>query len=159
VSLREVEGDASTPWERPLAGRLDRLVVHSELLEGNPLGDPTRRALYVHCPPEAEPQHPRLPAVYLLQGFAGRLEEWLTRSSSEPTVIERLDAMFAGDGCPPALIVFVDAWTSCGTSQFLNSTGTGRYMDYVCDEVVPFVDASYPTLAVRERRGLAGPTP
>jgi len=132
-------------------------VVDSELLEANPLGDSTRRALYVYCPPQAETQQdPRLPAVYLLQGFAGRLEEWLTQTPSEPTVIERLDAMFADGGCPPALIVFVDAWTSCGTSQFLNSGGTGRYLDYVCDEVVPFVDARYPTLAVRERRGVSG---
>jgi enterochelin esterase-like enzyme len=140
-----------------LAGRLDRLAVRSQLLEGNPHGDPTRRALYVYCPPGTETQQDsRLPAVYLLQGFAGRLEEWLTRTSSEPTVIERLDAMFAAGDCPPAVIVFVDAWTSCGTSQFLNSAGTGRYLDYVCDEVVPFVDAGYPTVAARERRGLAG---
>ena len=29
-------------------------------------------------------------------------------------------------------------------------------MDYLCDEVVPFVDERYPTLAGREHRGLAG---
>jgi enterochelin esterase-like enzyme len=140
-----------------LAGRLDRLVVRSQLLEGNPLGDPARRALYVYRPPGAETQQEaRLPSVYLLQGFAGRLEEWLTRTSSEPTVIERLDAMCASGDCPPAVVVFVDAWTSCGTSQFLNSAGTGRYMDYVCDEVVPFIDARYPTAAARERRGISG---
>ena len=52
--------------------------------------------------------------------------------------------------------MFVDAWTSLGGSQFLNSTRTGRYLDYLCDEVVPFVDARYPTLAGRDHRGLAG---
>lgn len=157
VSLHEVEGSPSAPWQQPLTGHLDRLVVRSQLLEANPLGDPARRALYVYRPPGAETQRDaRLPTVYLLQGFAGRLEEWLIRTSSEPTVIERLDAMFAAGVCPPAVIVFVDAWTSCGTSQFLNSAGTGRYLDYVCDEVVPFVDARYPTLAAPERRGLSG---
>ena len=50
----------------------------------------------------------------------------------------------------------VDAWTSYGGSQFLNSGGTGRYLDYLCDEVVPFVDARYPTAADREHRALAG---
>ena len=29
-------------------------------------------------------------------------------------------------------------------------------MDYLCDEVVPFVDERYPTLPGREHRGLAG---
>ena len=51
-------------------------------------------------------------------------------------MIERIDAMFASGECPDAIIVFVDAWTSFGGSQFLNSTGTGRYLDYLCDELV-----------------------
>ncbi|PZS02782.1 MAG: enterochelin esterase, partial [Chloroflexi bacterium] len=62
---------------------------------------------------------------------------------------------FAG-GVPPAVVVFIDAWTSLGGSQFLNSTAIGRYLDYVCDDVVPFVDARYPTVARPAARGLAG---
>ena len=54
------------------------------------------------------------------------------------------------------MVVLVDAWTSLGGSQFLNSTSTGRYLDYLCDEIVPFVDARYPTAADREHRALAG---
>jgi S-formylglutathione hydrolase FrmB len=52
--------------------------------------------------------------------------------------------------------VFVDAWTSYGGSQFINSTATGRYMDYLCDEVVAFVDERYPTVPGRDSRGLTG---
>jgi hypothetical protein len=51
MALREAEGSAGAPWERPLAGTLDRLVVESELLAGNPLGDPQQRPLYVYRPP------------------------------------------------------------------------------------------------------------
>jgi S-formylglutathione hydrolase FrmB len=64
--------------------------------------------------------------------------------------------MFAGGGCPDAIVVFVDAWTSYGGSQFINSTSTGRYMDYLTDEAVAFVDATYPTIADRDHRGLTG---
>jgi enterochelin esterase-like enzyme len=157
VSLREVEGPAGAPWERRLAGSLDRLVVESEVLAGNPLRDPTRRPLYVYRPPESEAgASRRLPSVYLLQGFGGQLDEWLARTPPAPTTIERLDSMFAAGDCPPAVIVFVDAWTSRGGSQFLNSVGTGRYLDYICDEVVPFVDSRYATLAAREHRGVCG---
>jgi S-formylglutathione hydrolase FrmB len=98
----------------------------------------------------------RLPSVYLLQGFTGQLDAWVARSDMAPTMMERLDAMFASGECPPALIVFVDAWTSRGGSQFLNSSSTGRYLDYLCDEVVPFVDAAYPTLEDRGHRGVSG---
>jgi hypothetical protein len=41
-------------------------------------------------------------------------------------------------------------------SQFVDSPGTGRYHSYPCDEVVPFVDARYRTLASPAHRGIAG---
>ena len=157
MALREVEGPAGAPWERPLHGVLDRLVVESELLADNPLGDPARRPLYVYRPPGVEIDHPRaLPVVYVIQGYTGQLDMWLNRVAFEPSMIERVDALFASGDCPDALVVFVDCWTSYGGSQFLNSLSLGRYQDYVCDEVVAFVDERYPTLADRESRGLSG---
>ena len=48
MTLREATGSAGAPWERPLRGTLDRLVVESELLAGNPLGDPATRPLWVY---------------------------------------------------------------------------------------------------------------
>lgn len=157
MSLHEAGGLPGPPWDRPLAGSLDRLVVESELLADNPLGDPSRRPLYVYRPPGVEPgQDRRLPSVYVIQGFTGQLDMWLTRAPFEPNFIERLDAMFAAGECPDAVIVLVDAWTSRGGSQFLNSTGTGRYLDHLCDEVVPFVDGRYPTIPDRDHRGLSG---
>ena len=132
-------------------------MVESDALAGNPLGDPSRRPLYVYRPPGVELDHPKpLPSVYVIQGYTGQLDMWFARQPFEPTMIERLDAMFAAGECPDAIVVFVDAWTSYGGSQFLNSTGTGRYLDYLCDEVVAFVDERYPTVADRDHRGLTG---
>jgi enterochelin esterase-like enzyme len=128
--------------------------VESELLRGNPLGDPARRPLYVYLSPAvAEEQVGPVPVVYLLQGYSNQLDTWLARRPFEPTTVERLDAMFASGQEPDGIVVFVDAWTSLGGSQFVNSPGTGRYMDYLCDEVVPFVDERYPASG---RRGVSG---
>jgi hypothetical protein len=157
MALHEVEGPAGAPWERPLHGTLDRLVVESELLADNPLGDPARRPLYVYRPPGVELDHPRpLPSVYVIQGYTGQLDMWFNRTWLEPTMVERLDAMFAAGDCPDAIVVFVDCWTSYGGSQFLNSVALGRYQDHLCDEVTAFVDERYPTAADRDRRGLTG---
>ena len=157
MALREVEGPAGAPWERPFAGALDSLVVESELLAANPLGDPARRPLYVYRPPGVELDHPRpLPSVYVLQGYFGQLDGWWSRATFEPNVLERIDAMFAAGECPDAIVVFVDCWSSYGGSQFLDSTGTGPYQSYLCDEVVPFVDQRYPTAPERDRRGVTG---
>jgi S-formylglutathione hydrolase FrmB len=154
VALRESPGPAGPPWERPLRGALDRLVVESERLEGNPLGDPHTRPLWVYAAPGAGEEP--LPVVYVIQGYTGQVDMWAARAAFEPTMLERIDELFASGECPPAYVVFVDAWTRWGGSQFLNSTGTGPYMDYLCDEVVPFVDDRYPTLRGAAHRGLAG---
>jgi enterochelin esterase-like enzyme len=137
-----------------LAGRFEQLAVESELLAGNPLGDPARRPLYVYLSPRvAEGRAARVPVVYLLQGYGNQLDTWLARKPFEPATVERLDAMFSSGEAPAAIVVFVDAWTSLGGSQFINSSATGRYMDYLCDEVVPFVNGRYPSAG---RRGVAG---
>lgn len=158
VQASEADGSGlGAPWARPLAGTLDRLVVESDLLADNPLGDPTRRPLMVLRPPGVELDHPRpLPSVYVIQGYTGQLDAWENRSFREPTMIERIDELLASEGCPDAIVVLVDCWTSYGGSQFLDSTGTGRYQSYLCDEIVPFVDERYPTAADRDRRAITG---
>jgi hypothetical protein len=157
MGLTEVQGPVGAPWERELAGTLDRLVVESELLAGNPLGDPARRPLHVYRPPGVELDHPKsLPSVYVIQGYYGQLDGWWSRSPFEPAVPERIDAMYAAGDCPDAVIVFVDCWTSYGGSQFLDSIGTGPYQSHLCDEIVPFIDERYPTAADRDHRGITG---
>jgi Putative esterase len=131
------------PWGRKLRGRLDEHVLESEALRGNPLGDPASRPLWVYTPPGADAAE--LPALYLIQGHTGQLDMWRNRSAFRPNVVELVDMLFADDDCPPARVAFVDAWTSYGGSQFLDSPGVGNYHTYLCDEIVPFVDERYPT--------------
>jgi hypothetical protein len=145
------------PWARPLRGRVDHLIVDSEALEENPLGDPARRPLYVYVPPGVdESKKSAYPSIYVIQGYTGQVDMWLNRTAFEPTMMERVDHLFADRSVPPAVIVFVDAWTSYGGSQFINSSSTGRYMDYLCDDVTSFVDERYPTIPAPEARGLTG---
>ena len=139
------------PWGRERRGRLDELEIDSPALQGNPLGDPSRRPLWVYTPP-GQADDADLPAIYLIQGLTGQIDMWRNRSAFRPNVLELVDALFADDGCPPARVVFVDAWTSYGGSQFIDSAGTGRYHTYLCDDVVPFVDERYPT----SLRGITG---
>jgi S-formylglutathione hydrolase FrmB len=145
------------PWERPLRGRLDRLVIDSEVLKGNPLEDSASRPLYVYVPPGVdEAADQAYPSVYVIQGYTGQADMWFNRSPFEPTMPERIDALFADEAVPRALVVLVDAWTYYGGSQFINSTSTGRYMDYLCDEVVSFVEERYPAVSDPGQRGLTG---
>lgn len=145
------------PWSRSMRGRFEEHAILSEALRGNPLGDPHERPLWVYLPPgyDDAPDR-RYPTLYLLQGLTGQLDMWRNRAAFRPTVPELVDELFADGGAPPCLVVWVDAWTSLGGSQFLDSPGTGRYHTYLCEEVVPWVDARYRTLAAPAHRGIAG---
>ncbi len=145
------------PWSVPLHGKLEEMTLESALLRDNPLGDPSERPLWVYTPP-ASVKHPerRLPVIYLIQGLTGQLDMWRNRAPFRRNVPELVDELFAREDVPPCFVVYVDAWTAYGGSQFVDSPGTGKYMSYLCDEVVPFVDARYPTLADRDHRALTG---
>ncbi|MGD0556000.1 MAG: alpha/beta hydrolase-fold protein [Streptosporangiaceae bacterium] len=145
------------PWSADLAGRIDEHVITSELLRDNSLGDPCDRPLLVYVPPgyEDDPGR-RYPAVYVIQGYTGHVSMWRNRSPYRQPFPETADAMFARGEAPPALVVFVDAWTKYGGSQFVDSPGTGRYHSYLCEEVVPWVDVHYRTLAAAPHRAITG---
>ena len=110
------------PWGREMAGRLDEVEVASEALRGNPLGDPHVRPLWVYLPPGYDDDRERrYPSVYVIQGFTGQLDMWRNREALRPTYIEALDELFASGSAPPCIVVLVDAWTSLGGSQYLDS--------------------------------------
>jgi poly(3-hydroxybutyrate) depolymerase len=145
------------PWSAELAGSLNEEVIVSELLRGNPLGDPHERPLWVYTPPgyEAEAER-RYPAVYVIQGFTGNVAMWRNRAPFRQPFTETADAVFATGQAPPAIVVYADAWTQYGGSQFVDSPATGRYHSYLCDEIVPWVDSHYRTIADRDHRAITG---
>jgi hypothetical protein len=145
------------PWSGTLAGRLDERVIDSTLLRGNPLGDPHERPLWVYTPPgyDDEPDR-RYPSIYVIQGYTGHVAMWKNRSAYRRPFIETADDVFAQGTAPPAVVVYVDAWTKYGGSQFVDSPGTGPYHSYLCNEVVPWVDEHYRTLDAAKHRGITG---
>ena len=145
------------PWSTDLAGHLDQRVITSERLRANPLGDPHERPLWVYTPPgyDDEPDR-RYPTVYVIQGYTGHVAMWGNRTAFRQPYPELLDTLFARGEAPPAIVVYVDAWTSLGGSQYLDSPGTGDYHSYLCSDVVAYVDARYRTLADRDQRAITG---
>ena len=114
------------PWRADLAGRLDESVIDSTLLRGNPLGDPHERPVWVYLPPGYDDGDQRYPSVYVIQGYTGHLTMWANRTPFRQPYPETVDRLFAERAAPPCIVVLVDAWTSYGGSQFVDSRGTGR---------------------------------
>jgi Putative esterase len=145
------------PWTYEIRGRFDEHELDSDALKGNALGDPHVRPLWVYVPPgyDDDPDR-RYPSIYVIQGLTGQLDMWRNRAAFRRNFPELADDLCARGEAPPCIVSWVDAWTSLGGSQFLDSPGTGRYHTYLCEEIVPFVDGNYRTLADRDHRGIQG---
>jgi enterochelin esterase family protein len=69
------------------------------------------------------------------------------------------DNLLAADLIEPVIVVFVDAWDPAHTEnrrevEFLERPRD--YADFLADELVPAIDAAYPTAATRESRTIVG---
>src|SRR3954447_4548743 len=133
------------------AHRTDRwrtLPFTSEALRDNPLGDPHVRPLHVYVPDD---ESRRYPSIYVIQGMIGMVDAWFNVEAWSASFPERIAEL-----APEAVVVLVDAFTGVGGSQFLDSPATGKYHTYLCDEIVPYVDAHFPTLPDARHRGIQG---
>ena len=118
--------------------------IVSKALAKNPLGDPSTRRLPILLPPDYESSTRRYPIIVGLTGFTGRGIMMLNDSAWGPNLTQRLEALYAA-GMPHAIFILPDCFTRYGGSQYINSAATGRYEDYVIDELIPWVDAHYRT--------------
>jgi S-formylglutathione hydrolase FrmB len=127
----------------------------SEILKNNPLGDPAVRDLIVYLPPGFTDEK-RYPTVYVLTGFTGRGKMLLNDSAFTPNLAQRMDKLINEGKIRPMIAVMPDCFTHYGGSQYINSTATGDYEDYLTEEIVPFVDANFPTLPDKNARAVMG---
>jgi S-formylglutathione hydrolase FrmB len=128
------------PWQE--------LTLSSQALAGNALGDPHERPLFVWAPADTSR---RYPSVYVLHAHMRSARSWFNVTPFETSYPDAVEALQ-----PDAVVVLVDGWTSVGGSQWIDSAGIGSYGTYLCEEVVPFVDERFPTLAEPARRALQG---
>lgn len=129
----------------------------SRVLEGNPLGDPHVRRIPVYLPPsyESAPER-RYPVLFVLTGFGGRGRMLLNDNPWSPSLDDRMDALVAAGSASEAILVMADCFTRLGGSQYMDSAATGAYETHLIEELVPWIDARYRTLATREHRGVMG---
>ena len=144
------------PTTKAARGSVVNIPLESQVLKGNPLGDPHERDLYVYLPPGYEETDERYPTVYCLTGFTGRGRMLLNDHAFTPNLAERMDRLIAAGTIKPMIVVMPDCFTYFGGSQYINSTATGNYEDYLTQEIVPFVDENFRSITDRNSRAVMG---
>ncbi|OGA57902.1 MAG: hypothetical protein A3F77_02435 [Betaproteobacteria bacterium RIFCSPLOWO2_12_FULL_67_28] len=143
------------------AGTFVVLEHVSQVLKGNPLGDPHLRKLGVWLPPQYDEDATRgrgrhFPVLFDLVGFTG---SGLAHANWKPfgdNVPERAARLIHERRMGPAIIVFPDCFTALGGNQYINSPAIGDYADYLTGELIPFVEREFRALPGREHRGCFG---
>jgi S-formylglutathione hydrolase FrmB len=54
-----------------------------------------------------------------------------------------MNRLISSKKCGPLLLVLVDCFTKYGGNQYINSIATGRYEDYIIQEIIPLIDEKY----------------
>src|SRR5262249_26044507 len=122
-------------------GTVHRLIVDSQILKGNPLGDPAERIVDVYVP--AGRRGDGLPLLVGLVGFTAggpAHSNWKNFGENLP---ERLDRLIASGVMEPCVVALPDCFTKLGGNQYINSAGMGRWEDFLLSEAVPFVEAKF----------------
>jgi len=132
---------------RLFAAELDVLEIPGVTLRDNPLGDPAARHLAIFKPDGLKDDQPATLVIYL-PGWGSSSEDAIAvgRTAWFGAVVDQLAVTH------PVRIAVVDGRSRYGGSQFLNSTATGRYADYVAEEILP-------VLTTRYAGAKTGPTP
>jgi predicted esterase len=136
-----------------LKGELVTTIVESDALRGNPLGDPRSREVPVYLPPGSRKD---LPLVAVLAGFTGVGSGALRGTPWDLSFPQRYERLLERGDASPCAFVFPDAFTRFGGSQYMNSSATGRYEDYLVDEVMGYVEREFGVGGCAQRRGLMG---
>jgi S-formylglutathione hydrolase len=156
-SIRSALVGAAIAFVLPLAasaqGTIEKITVHGKSLEGNLEGDSPDRDVWVYLPPSyAKQSGRRYPVLYFLHGYTAHAESYWKMMA----VPETADQAMGGGALKEMILVLPDAFTVYDGSMYSNSPTTGDWEDYVCQDLVSYIDSHYRTIAAREARGLAG---
>ncbi|MCX7877986.1 MAG: esterase family protein [Ignavibacteria bacterium] len=137
-------------------GNIITVEYKSNVLKENPLKDPYKRDIYIYLPDSYYRTTKRYPVVYLLSGFTGYGALNMNLSPYSENIKERLNRLIKTRKIREMIVVMPDCFTKYGGSQYVNSSATGRYEDYVIREIVSFVDKGFRTIPEPDFRCIMG---
>jgi pimeloyl-ACP methyl ester carboxylesterase len=116
-------------------------------MEGNLMGNSTQQRIRVFFPPEE--QRGPFPVMYWFHGYGGNYDTFRSDARYAQTLMQ------SGE-IPWAIMVLVNGDTKNGGSFWVDSPAIGNWESMIIQDIIPFVDANYPTIPSPEGRGLWG---
>jgi enterochelin esterase-like enzyme len=130
---------------------LDRQLRAHNLSNTKVGSDPIRR-MAIYLPADYERSARRYPVIYFLPNPFGSYRAAFDQEHAQTLIERALDA----HAIEPFILVSIDMNTPLGCSWYVNSPATGNWEDFVIQELVPYIDREFRTIARRDSRGIAG---
>jgi S-formylglutathione hydrolase FrmB len=127
-------------------------VITAKSLAQTRIGVDPNRAMVVYLPPGYDRSAQRYPVIYYLPNAADSFRADFDKHEAQALFDRAIAVGSIGD----FILVTTDLTTPIGCSWYVNSPVTGNWEDFVVDELVPYVDANFRTLANRDSRGILG---
>jgi len=135
------------------AGLVSRVVVKSQVLGSNILGDPTDRSVDIYVPAGHDGEG--LPLLVDLVGITSSGLSQTNWAAFQENVPERLDRLIGEQLMPPVVVAFPDCFTRIGGNQYINSPATGFWEDFLIQEMLPLIERRF-GCGGEGRRGVFG---
>lgn len=145
-------GDGQVAKATTTSGGVNAISVPSDHLNA-----PAETAVWVYTPPGYDPNSGiRYPVIYLIHGDPGRPSDWFVAGDASRT----MDVLLAHSLVRPMILVSLDVNGGRGSKDTgcLNWDGhRGPQVEsWIYQDVIPFIDSTYSTVADRSGRAIAG---
>ncbi len=153
LAILVATGALGQPASSASPPRIHTATIHAKSLEGNLAGDPVDQRVAVYLPASyaASPAR-RYPVIYFLHGFGA--DDQIVEDAT--LFGDAMDRLAAAGRVPEMLVVVPNGRNRYGGSFWSNSPVTGNWEDFVANDLVTWVDATYRTLPRPSSRGVAG---
>ncbi len=127
-------------------GQIREILFHSKSTD-------TQRRAFVYTPPGYDEEGgKRYPVLYLQHGFGENEYGWSVQGCAGLI----MDNLIAEQKTRPFMIVMTYGMTNEIRSGGLRDFNIGPFQTVLCDELVPYIDAHFRTLADQANRAMAG---
>jgi S-formylglutathione hydrolase FrmB len=127
-------------------------VVHSKVLADNKIGLNPIREVKIYLPPSYQATTKRFPVVYFCHNIFWGPDQII----ADGRLVRLLDRAMTTNASKEFIMVLANFRGPGFGTLYENSTTSGRWIDFITQELIPFIDQKFRTLNNKDSRSVTG---
>ncbi len=131
-----------------LNGEFTEVTIPAPSLSNNLFNEPSSQDITIYLPPSYHEVDYAFPVVYFL-------EAWGCGHTAEAHLLG-YDNRLSQENMEEMIVVMIEGCNTLLGAWFVNSDATGNWEDFVCYDVINYIDSHYRTIRKNQCRAIAG---